>query len=234
MRIPGGHRIDEASDKLLKALTSFWGIATADGNAGGTTVVCDGLANESSYAGHQAAVNTGGAWGQAMRVATHVGNTLTVANGFTDLAGAPAPVLAGTVFVVLKESWGLDFAALTTLLNAFSILQGTGGILLPAGVGENDVMLVDGPAGIFWPHKIQIDLGLMVAGDNTIIREYYRIALAGALLLKDQVTYNGIQVPRLINVELEPNRFGFWVSLAQTAAGAGGNKNYAWAYFFED
>lgn len=232
MRIPSGLKIDEASYPLLRALTSFWGVTTANGAA--NTIICDALALEPSYAGHQAALFTGGAWGQAMRIATHVGNTLTVAYGFTDPAGAPAPVLAGTVFCVLKESWGLDVAALIALIGGFSILQEAGGTVLATGPGtEDNIMLVNAPAGIFWPHKIQIDLGLMVAGDNTIIRQYYRIALAGNLLLKDQLAYNGAQVPRLINVELEPNRFGFWVSLEQTAAGAGGNKNYAWAYFFE-
>lgn len=229
MLIPAGAYVDSPLQTLLRSLTSFHGVTTANGNAGGTTLVCAGLAAEPSYAGHQVAVLTGGAWGQAMRAATHVGNTIGLAYAYTNSAGAPQQILAGTSFVVLKESWGLDIAAVLAVLNAFPVLQNAGGTLAATG-GEDTVILVNAPAGIFVPHRVPIDLTNMAVGDNIIIRLYERITLAGALVLEDQVPYNGVQVPALISIDLGENRFGFHVTLEQTA---GVNRNYDWAYFFE-
>lgn len=110
MKIPSGLHIDNPAFPLLKAGISYLDVTTANGAGTGLTLVCAGLANEPSYAGHQVKVLTGGAWGQAMRIDTHVGNTLTVAYPFTNAAGAPSPVLVGTPFVILSDSWGLDIA----------------------------------------------------------------------------------------------------------------------------
>lgn len=236
MKLPGGVKIGTASYALMRALTSYWGTTTAIGNVGGTTIVDDGLLLEPSYAGHQVAIFTGGAWGQARRAATQVGNTITVPFGYTDLAGAPVQIPAGTQFVILKENWGLDIAALNVVLAAiiaalaaFPVLQETGGTLLATG-GVDTVILVNAPAGVFAPKRVLLDLSNMVAGDNTIIRLYERIRLAGGLVLEDQVTYNGAQVPALIEIALGANRFGLQVTLQQTA---GVMRNYDWAYFFE-
>ncbi len=106
--------VDNPAIKLLDWVASYEGVTTALGAA--NTVVCDGLINEPNYSGHQVALLAGPAAGQAMRILTHIGNTLTVAYGFTDPAGAPWPVAAGTSFVVLKDSGGLDIAALVLAL----------------------------------------------------------------------------------------------------------------------
>ncbi len=117
MKIPSGLKLDSPAWPLLEAGISYWGVTTANGAGTGLTIVDAGLLNEPNYSGHMAKVLVPGATagGQAMRIATHIGNTLTVAYPFTDPAGAPWPVVAGTPFVVLSDSWGLDIAAILAL-----------------------------------------------------------------------------------------------------------------------
>ncbi len=100
MLTPNGLLIDSPAKPLLDADVSYWGITTAIGNAGGTTLVCAGLAFEPSYVNKPVKLMNGNAAGQIFRITTHAGATITVANGFTDSAGNPVQVLAGTLFVI--------------------------------------------------------------------------------------------------------------------------------------
>ncbi len=108
MKVPSGLRIDSPSWPLLQAHISYWGIADAVGSVFGTTVVCGDLANEPSYIGLAAKLLDGDAAGQVRVIAAHVAgtNTLTVANAFTDNAGAVVQVVAGTRFVILSIAGG--------------------------------------------------------------------------------------------------------------------------------
>lgn len=109
MRTPGsGLRIDSPAFPLLLAHISYWDIASANGSVLGTTIVCANLANEPSYQGLPVKVLDGDAAGQVRAIAVHVAgaNTLTVANPFTDNAGAVVQIVAGTRFVILSIAGG--------------------------------------------------------------------------------------------------------------------------------
>ena len=108
MRIPTGFKIDNPAWPLVQAHISYLGTATANGAATGTTIVCAGLANEPTYQGLAVKVLTGNAAGQVRPIATHPAGTgtLTVANAFTDNAGAAVQIVAGTQFVILSIAGG--------------------------------------------------------------------------------------------------------------------------------
>lgn len=105
MRVPNsGMRIDDPSAPLLMAQISYWDTTDNDGNVGGTTLRCGGLANEPSYANHAIKVLSGDAAGQIRDITTHPAgtDTVTVSTAFTDNTGAVVQIVAGTVFVILS------------------------------------------------------------------------------------------------------------------------------------
>ncbi len=97
---------DNPAGKLLEWLGSYEDSTTANGNAGGTTAVCTGLAAEPSYDGALLKILSGPAAGQFRPIAVHAGNTLTVAVGFTDSTGAAQQITADTRFIILPLSAG--------------------------------------------------------------------------------------------------------------------------------
>ena len=114
------------------------------------------------------------------------------------------------------------------LSNAILVLTETGGTLTADGT-EQTVCLIDTPLRAFKPLKVKIDCTDMTWGDTTIIRWYERIDDGGNLRLKDEEHLDGPQnvwpLSVMKNIELEPNRFGFQISLEQTA---GTNRDYMW------
>ncbi len=133
---------------------------------------------------------------------------------------------------------GVSFAEVIRYINdlvvAMYTLQETGGTLLADGTEQN-VVIVNAPAGVFKPLTIAIDLDNMAGGDTTVIRCYSRITLAGGLQQVDYLSYTGadgglLNGTKVIYITLPPNRYGFSVTLQQTA---GVNRNYGWEYFFE-
>ena len=106
MRTPAGLYIDHPSWPLVQAHISYWGITSAAGNALGTTLVCADLANEPNYAGLAIKVLDGGAAGQVRPIASHIGNTITVAAAFTNAAGVAQQIVASTRFVILSAGGG--------------------------------------------------------------------------------------------------------------------------------
>jgi len=68
------------------------------------------------------------------------------------------------------------------------------------------------------------------ATETTVLRTYYRIVGAAAYILQDSVTYAGVLDPDLINIDLEPNRYGIQVTIEKTA---GTNRAYPWEVFYE-
>jgi hypothetical protein len=121
MRVPNGFKIDEAAWALVQGLISYWGTTSAAGNAGGTTFVCDDLANEPSYANHAAKILTGPAAGQVRDIDTHPAgtNTVTVSAAFSNATGAAQQITAGTSFVILSHSPSTaEVAALEAMVTA--------------------------------------------------------------------------------------------------------------------
>jgi len=174
-------------------------------------------------AAYSAEVNPGaGAKTNIEETLEDLGDILAGANGINTFPAAVAPADGVSLAEVIRY--------ISDAIDALSVLSETGGTLTADGTEQN-VVIVDAPASVFIPRKTLIDLSNMAAGDTTVIRVYYRIKSGGNYVLKDEVTYNGPVTPALINVELEPNRFGFKVTLEQTA---GTNRDYDWEYLYED
>jgi len=104
MRVPDGVWIDHPSFPLLREWCTYWNLTTAAGNAAGTSIVDDQLANEPSYLGHPVKVMTGDAAGQVRWIWHHVAgtNTIIVDAPFTDAAGAVVQIVASTIFVIIS------------------------------------------------------------------------------------------------------------------------------------
>lgn len=113
------------------------------------------------------------------------------------------------------------------LLGAIFTLTETGGTLTTDGT-EQDIFISNSPLGVFHPLKVMVDFTAQTDPETVVIRTYYRIKDGGSLIKKDEVTYAGVQDPELINIELEPNRFGIQVTIEKTA---GTNRAYDWCAF---
>jgi hypothetical protein len=117
------------------------------------------------------------------------------------------------------------------------VLTETGGTLTADGTEQN-VIIVNAPAAVFKPLKVKINLNNMIATDTIVIRLYERLSAAGALELSDvPVTFTGVDGGLLdgqtqITIDLDPNRYGFKVTLEQTAHVA--YKDFVYEYFYED
>jgi hypothetical protein len=116
------------------------------------------------------------------------------------------------------------------LVNAIFTLKETGGTILTTGAVQ-DVYRNEAPLGVFRPTTVLIDTTLMALADTIVIRESYRIISGGAYVLKDTVSFTGVQAIPLKNIELEPNRFGILVTIQRTA---GADHNYPYEVFYED
>lgn len=114
-------------------------------------------------------------------------------------------------------------------------LTETGGTLTTDGTEQN-LYISETPLGVYKPIKVQIDFTNQTGLETTIARVYYRISPPpGGWVKKDERTFEGgmdagMDEYNLVNIELEPNRFGIKVTLERTAGGA---QAYPWTVFFE-
>jgi len=122
-----------------------------------------------------------------------------------------------------------DTDAIRETTDAEPVLEETGGTLTTDGT-EQDLYINTAPAGIFRPVCVKIDFTNHTAGETVVLRTYYRIAPGGALIEQDAVTYAGVQDPLLINIDLEPNRYGISVTIEKTI---GTNRAYDWESLYE-
>lgn len=128
---------------------------------------------------------------------------------------------AGPYAEVSEVKTKLDYLA-----GALLILTETGGTVTTTGPGTEDLVYINNdPAGEFHPETVVIDFSNQTAAETVVVREYYRIKEGGGWLIKDSETFAGVISPALINVELEPNRFGVKVTIERTAGVA---KAYDW------
>lgn len=121
-------------------------------------------------------------------------------------------------------------AAVEAKLDAELVLTETGGTITTTG-GEDTVYINDDPQGEYKPEKVVIDFTAQTAAETTVVRLYYRIREGGDYILKDTETFVGVQDPALIDIELEPNRFGIKVTIERTAGVA---KDYDWEVHYSD
>ena len=135
--------------------------------------------------------------------------------------------------IVGRVRWIRDRAnQIFDLVTAIFTLTETGGTLTSDGT-EQTVYQNITPAGVFKPVTLMIDTTNLALGDTIIIRTFYQIDPAGALIPSDEETIVGPPPPaqRLKEITLKSNRYGVEVTLAQTV-GTTGN-DFDWAVFYE-
>ena len=123
----------------------------------------------------------------------------------------------------------VDVDVIRAVTDAEAVLENAGGTLTADGT-EQGVFFINNPAGLFKPLNVKIDFTNQTMAETAVIRTYYRIIDGGGLVLQDTLTLVGAQDPELINIELEPNRFGLAVTLEITA---GGFMDYVWEANYE-
>lgn len=111
MKLPGGLYVDNPAWPLLQAHISYQGITTAAGNVLGTTLVdalCSTAGQQPSYVGLAIKILDGPSAGQVRVIAIHTlaTGTITVAQPWTNPAGAVQQIAASTRFVILSISGG--------------------------------------------------------------------------------------------------------------------------------
>ena len=113
---PIRHYIDDPAALLIPSLVSVLSQATTDGDAFGLTLVDTALIGQPSMEGECLIIIDGGAAGQSRSIVLHVlgTGTLTVDRPFTDNAGAPQTILAGTRYVIMP--FPISLAALAVIV----------------------------------------------------------------------------------------------------------------------
>lgn len=124
-----------------------------------------------------------------------------------------------------------DTIAIREVTDAEAILTETSG-QITTDATEQTIYIANAPAGVFRPICVKIDFTNQTATETVDIKTYYKIAVGGAFVLQDLVTYAGVTSPELINIDLEPNRYGVWVSIQNTAIGT--HRTYDWEVFYEE
>jgi len=154
---------------------------------------------------------------------------MSVHNPYDDTALLALIVILDAVCDDILE----DTDAIREVTDAEAILTETSGSITTTGAEQN-VYINNAPAGVFRPICVKIDMTNQTATETVVIRTYYRISptVGAALILQDTVTYAGVVSPELINVDLEPNRYGIAVTIQNTAVGA--HRAYDWEVFYEE
>lgn len=123
-----------------------------------------------------------------------------------------------------------DTEAIREVTDAEAVLEETAGQITTDG-SEQVIYMNNAPAGVFRPICVKVNFWNQTATETVILRTYYRIAVLGAMALQDEVTYAGAQDPELINIDLEPNRYGIMVTIEHTVGET--NQAYDWEAFYE-
>ncbi|MBA7578826.1 hypothetical protein ES708_20692 [subsurface metagenome] len=226
-----GHAL--ARDELIRVLTVYTGATTGIGAADGSTLVDSNLIGVNDFVTNKTILIMSGNARYETKQAI-VFNPVT--GGIAVNPPFSAQITTGTLFRIINLSAGSSLAivigavtAIFDLVNAMLVLTETGGTVTTTG-GEDDVYINNAPAGVYEPRKVMIDLTPMTDTETVAIKTYYRIKFEGDLILKDTVTFTGVQDEPLKNVELEPNRFGVRVSIQRTA---GDDLAYDWEALYK-
>jgi len=123
-----------------------------------------------------------------------------------------------------------DITLIRAVTDGLPTLSETGGTVTTDGTEQN-IYINSVPLGVFRPICVKIDFTNHTAGETVVVREYYQIkAGVPAPILQTETTYAGAVDPPLINIDLQPNRFGVKVTIEKTA---GANRAYDWEAFYE-
>ena len=123
----------------------------------------------------------------------------------------------------------IDIDAIREVTDALPVLEETGSELTTTG-GIQNLYINNNPAGVFRPVCVKIDFTAQTVTETVVLKTYYRILEGGLFILQDTMTYAGLVSPELINIDLEPNRYGVQVTIQKTA---GTNRAYDWEVFYE-
>ena len=122
-----------------------------------------------------------------------------------------------------------DVTLIRAQTDGIPVLTETGGTITTDG-NVQDLYINNAPGGVFRPICVKVDFTNHTAGETVVITTNYRIRALGGLTLQDTLTFAGVVSPALINIDLEPNRFGIRVTIQKTA---GANRDYDWKVFYE-
>jgi len=123
-----------------------------------------------------------------------------------------------------------DVALIRAITDGIPTLTETRGTVTTDGT-EQDVYINETPLGVFRPVCVKIDFTDHTATETVVVRTYYRItAGVAAPILQDEATFVGVVSPELVNINLEPNRYGIRVTMEKTV---GTNRDYDWEAFYE-
>ena len=123
-----------------------------------------------------------------------------------------------------------DTDAIREVTDAEPVLEETGGTLTTDG-NVQVLYINNAPAGVFRPVCLKLDFSNHTAGETIAVDVEYRIAPGGAFVLQDSTTFAGVPAALLVNIDLEPNRYGIMVNIQRTA---GTNRVYDWEVFYEE
>lgn len=121
-----------------------------------------------------------------------------------------------------------DVTAIKSITDAEEVLTETGGTVTTDGTEQN-VYIADAPSGIFNPICLKLDCTAHTAGETIVVRTYYRIKTGGNYIAQTATTHAAAIVPALLNIDLEPNRFGVKVTIEKTG---GTNRAYDWEVIY--
>lgn len=214
-----------AREELIRVLTVYQGITTANGAVAGNTLEDSNLIGVNDFITDKTILIF---FGNAINE-TKAATVFNPATGVITVAPAfNAQIIIGTPFRILNipagSSLTIIIATITAifgLVNAILTLNETGGIVTATGLAtEDNVYINDAPAGVFKPIVVTIDMSDLAGGEVATVRTRYRIAAPPAALeLKGApVIFNGVQAEPLKDIELTPNRFGVQVTIEATAA----------------
>ena len=149
-----------------------------------------------------------------------------------------ADIVVGNTSSEMRYIKGL-LNQVAALIAMTPVLTETGGTLTADGTEQN-IIINNAPAAVFKPLCVKINLDNMVATDIIVVKVYERLSAGGSLatdLSCEPVTYAGIDGglvtgKKQITINLDPNRYGFKVTLQQTAFVV--YKTFVWEYYYED
>jgi len=235
---------------LKKALISYRGKTDALGTA--TQLKCAALATQPDFDNQEVVILSGNCKGQSRDIeGVTTGGEVDVATAFDHVIASGVSFLILTLKPVIAEVAGIKINtdlipgieintdlipgieiitdAIRAITDAEAILEETGGTLTTDGTEQN-VYVNEAPSGVYRPVCVKIDFTNQTVTETVVLRTYYRIVPGGGYVQQDPVTYLGVVDPELINVDLEPNRYGIKVTIEKTV---GTNRDYDWEALYE-
>jgi len=128
--------------------------------------------------------------------------------------------------VVLLQA---DVDAIQAIVEAEGILEETGGTITTDGTVQT-VYINNAPAGVYEPRRLIIDFANQTVTETIRILVNYRITAGGPWVIDDREPIVGVPVNAGIAIDLEPTRYGIWITIEKTV---GTNRDYDWEVFYE-